>query len=1024
VLNAFAFSFAKTLFAFPSKSERGASRSTPSDCAILKQSILIQSDTGAEHLSISTFGDPYDSPRMTQNVERVSNSKPPKDTPWILLIEADFQKRQDVTRLLVVHYGIHATADTSTVFRLARERSPDLMLANVMMLKLDGFDLLHQFRQNEDLKAVPIILYSSPNEEELCLEGMEAGANDYLITPFSERQLLARVRRQLQAAQVCDESFRALRASEERYRTLATAMNTGIWSAAPNGDVFGEAHGWEKMTGQTAEEYRGYSWMSVVHRDDRQQLLETWQQALRDAAPVEVDYRVRQRDGSYHYIRTQAAPISNPDGSVREWIGTVVDIDDRKRAEEALRTSEAEFRANFELAGIGQAQVDPKTGQLLRVNPRLCEMLGYSADELLTMTFWDFTHAQDRQRNAVTIQPFLNGETGEYTIEKRYVRKDGSIMWGLITATMIRDAEGHPLRTVAMIQDITDRRQSETLSRSQKVALEMVAQGASLSEVLQFVVASLEKLATEDLMVSILLFDGDGKHLKLGAASGLPEGYIEKFREGVSVNDLSGPCRSVVAARKPVIVADLTNDPNWQEFRDRVAPYGFRAAWSTPIVSSDQRLLGSFCIYYRHPRTPSSIEQWMIEGVNHTVALAIERKQAEAEREELLIREQTAREHAESANRVKDEFLAVVSHELRTPLTAISGWTHLLLEGKLADTAQLRALEAIQRQARSQAQLIDDLLDVSRIVSGKLRLNWRAVDPTKIINNAIDVVRPTAETKNVRLVIELDVLQGTVSGDPERLQQVIWNLLSNAIKFTPEGGRVDIHSRWFESSIEIVVADTGQGISEDFLPYIFERFRQADVSTTRTHGGLGLGLAIVRHLIEIHGGTVRAQSAGKGKGATFTIRLPGRVITRSRERREPQQEIPMDKREILEGLRILVVDDDSDAREILAVQLTHQGATTAVSASADDALRKLDTFRPDIIVADIGMPGEDGYSLIRKVRNRPLGSSRQTPAIALTAYAGDGNRQRALNAGYQKHISKPAQPEELALTIADLVRRR
>jgi len=380
---------------------------------------------------------------------------------------------------------------------------------------------------------------------------------------------------------------------------------------------------------------------------------------------------------------------------------------------------------------------------------------------------------------------------------------------------------------------------------------------------------------------------------------------------------------------------------------------------------------------------------------------------------------------------VKDEFLAVVSHELRTPLTAISGWAHLLSEGKLTGAAQLRALQAIQRQARSQRQLIDDLLDVSRIVSGKLRLDWHEIDPSKIINAAIDVVRPTAEAKSIRLVADLDTLAGTVSGDPERLQQVIWNLLSNAIKFTPEDGRVEIRSRWVDSSIEIVVADTGQGISEEFLPHIFERFRQADVSTTRTQGGLGLGLAIVQHLIELHEGTVHAQSAGKGKGATFTIRLPGRPIHAEEFEIPPsgnklglQQRVSIGKTEILQGLRILVVDDDADGREAVAAQLAAQGATTSVSPSADDALRKLDMVRPDIIVADIGMPGEDGYSLIHKVRNSSLERSRLTPAIALTAYAGDSNRQRALDAGYQKHISKPADPEELALTIASLAGRR
>jgi PAS domain S-box-containing protein len=846
---------------------------------------------------------------MLQNREQVSYTKLSEDTVHILLVDSDFQMRQEITQLLATRYVIDAMADVRTAYRQAQAVVPDLVIMNVMTQTPNGFDLLYEFRRNAQLRLVPIILYSSSTGEESCMDGMESGANDYLIMPFSRRQLLARVQAQLRAAQTRDECMCALRASE--------------------------------------------------------------------------------------------------------------------RAEEALRTREEEFRANFELAGIGQGQADPQTGQLLRVNPRFCEMLGYSRDELLTMTFLDITHPDDRPHNIATLQPLLRGETNKYTIEKRYVRKDGTIMWGQVTASMIRDGEGRPLRTISMIQDITERRQSEALSQCQKVALEMVARGALLADVLQFVVASLEKQANESLTVSILLLDGDGKHLRLGATSGLPESYCESLRDGLSVNSFSGPCRVAVTEKRPIIVADLVADPNWEAFGHLVAP--FRAAWSTPIISSDQRLLGSFCVYYRQPRIPGPVDQWMIEAVNRTVALAIERRQAEAEREELLIREQAAREQAEIANRLKDEFLAAVSHELRTPLTAISGWTALLLEGKLPDTAHLRALQAIQRQARSQRQLIDDLLDVSRIVSGKLRLDLQEVEPSRIINGALDVVRPTAEAKHIHLVADSDALTGTVSGDPERLQQVIWNLLSNAIKFTPEDGHVEIRSRWIDSSIEIVVADTGQGISEDFLPHIFERFRQADGSTTRAHGGLGLGLAIVRHLIEVHRGTVRAESPGRGKGATFTIRLPGRASRGDartlRNEAEVPQGVSMPETEVLEGLRILVVDDDSDGREILAVQLAHQGATTCVCPSAGDALRKLDTFRPDVIVADIGMPGEDGYSLIRKVRNGRLDCSRLTPAIALTAFAGEGNRQRALDAGYQKHISKPAEPLELVLAIASLAGR-
>jgi PAS domain S-box-containing protein len=812
---------------------------------------------------------------MLEHLERVSLSKPPGDTPRILLVESDSELRQQLTRFLTAHYGVDIVDDPAAAFTLARERTPSLLLANVTALKPDGFDFVREFRKL--LKSVPIILYSPSSAEESCIEGLEAGANDYLVTPYSERQLLAHIGGQLRASQMCAESFQALGASEERYRTLAKALNSGTWSAAPNGDIVGEAEGWEKMTGQTPEEYRGYNWTAAVHPDDREQVLAIWQQARRDGTAVKVDFRVRQLDSSYRYIHSRGAPILNPDGSVREWIGIILDIDERQRALEALQTSEEEFRANFELAGIGQAQVAPETGRLLRVNPRLCEMLGYSAGELLAKTFWDITHPDDLVRNAAAAKPFLQGETNQLIVEKRYVRKDGSMMWGLVTATMIRDGEGRPLRTVAMIQDITQRRQSEALFHCQKVALEMVAQGAPLTDVLQFVVDSIEEQAGEGQMVSILLLDEDGRRLRLGASSGLPDSYREILKNGVSLSELKGPCRVVLTEKRSMMVADLEADPGWRACADQGALYGFRGAWSTPIVSSHQRLLGSFCIYYPNPRIPGPVEQWMIKTVNRTVALAIERKQAEAEREELLIRERVAREQAENANRVKDEFLAVVSHELRTPLTAITGWVHLLLEGKLAATAQERALEAIQRQARSQRQLIDDLLDVSRIVSGKLRLDWGEVEPSRIINGAVDVVRPTAEAKNIQLVANLDPVTGTVSGDAERLQQVIWNLLSNAVKFTPEGGRVEIRSRWVDSGIEIVVADTGQGISEDFLPYVFERFRQADLSTTRSHGGLGLGLAIVRHFIEIHGGTVRAESAGKGQGATFTVRLPARA---------------------------------------------------------------------------------------------------------------------------------------------------
>jgi PAS domain S-box-containing protein len=804
----------------------------------------------------------------------------------------------------------------------------------------------------------------------------------------------------------------ALRISEERYRTLTTATTSAIWNATASGEIVGECHGWENMTGQTPQQYRGWGWMELVHPDDKDRTIEIWQRSLRNAIPVDVCYRNRRRDGSYGYVRAQGAPVCNPDGSVREWIGTLVDIDDQKRAEEALRTSHEEFRADFELAGIGQVETDPKTGRYVRVNDKFCEMVGYSADELLTMTYLDITHPDDRQASMSSLLSLLRGEINKFTTEKRYVRKDGSVLWGLANSTLIHDAHSRPLRTITMIEDVTERRQSEALSQCQKRALEMLAKGASLTEVLDFVIIAVERQATVDLRGSIQILDEEGKQFRLCAAPSLPESY-----------------RQAVLQNRPVIAGNLTTVPEWADTANLLAPYPIRSIWATPIISSNQRPLGSFWLCSAKPRTPGTSEQTMIENVTQTIALAIERKEAEAEHEKLLIREQAAREQAEGANRLKDEFLAVVSHELRTPLNAINGWVFMLLHRTLDDAAQLRALQSIQRQVHSQCQLIDDLLDVARIVSGKLRLELCDVDLSKVIAAALDVVRPAAEAKQIDLVAELDRAASVVWADSERLQQVIWNLLSNAVKFTPDGGRVVIQSRRTASGIEIVVADTGQGIGADFLPYVFDRFRQADVSSTRTQGGLGLGLAIVRHLIELHGGTVLAASPGKGKGATFTVRLPLRAVRTSsskgggrKQERGALVDITAEDREMLKGLRVLVVEDNLDDREVLFAELAQQGAMVSASASAAEALSGLDEFRPDVLVADIAMPGEDGYSLIRKIRASPLDHGGLTPAIALTAYAGDANRKRALEAGFQKHMTKPADPDELARTILRLAR--
>ncbi|MDT4895347.1 MAG: hypothetical protein QOH25_424 [Acidobacteriota bacterium] len=404
------------------------------------------------------------------------------------------------------------------------------------------------------------------------------------------------------------------------------------------------------------------------------------------------------------------------------------------------------------------------------------------------------------------------------------------------------------------------------------------------------------------------------------------------------------------------------------------------------------------------------------------------RKQAEEEHALLLESCEAAHAEAHTANSVKDEFLTTLSHELRTPLTSILGWSKMLADGNLDEEASKRALETIVRNARAQRQLIDDLLDISRIITGKLRLDVRSVELAPLIEAVIDGVRPAADARNIHLQTTLDSLTSPISGDPDRLQQIIWNLLTNAIKFTPKGGRVQLRFERIESHVEITISDTGQGISPELLPHIFDRFRQFDSSSTRRHSGLGLGLSIVRQLVELHGGTVEAESPGEGEGTTFRVILP--MISVHRELSDVRWTRPQigsnplaDRQPSLKGLRVLVVDDEPDARELIRVVLTGRDAEVVEAGSAVEALAEMERQRFDVLVSDIGMPGMDGYALISKIRQLPVERGGRIPAAALTAYAGVEDRMRVLSAGYQIHIPKPVEPAELTTVVANLAER-
>jgi PAS domain S-box-containing protein len=432
----------------------------------------------------------------------------------------------------------------------------------------------------------------------------------------------------------------------------------------------------------------------------------------------------------------------------------------------------------------------------------------------------------------------------------------------------------------------------------------------------------------------------------------------------------------------------------------------------SPLTHND-RLIGTLTI---------------IEDVTERVAREAELQAQVEDRSRLLSNEKLARNEAERANRLKDEFLATISHELRNPLNAILGWAHMMRLGKLNQANMERAVETIYRNAKSQSQLVADLLDVSRIISGKLRLDVRTVDLISIVNAALDSIRPAADAKTIRLQTMLDPAAGPISGDADRLQQIVWNLLTNAVKFTPKGGKIQVKVQRVNSHVEIVVSDSGVGISKEFLPYVFDRFRQADASITRTQGGLGLGLSIVHQLVDLHGGTVAVQSEGEGKGATFTVTLPfiGVISQKEAESVHPAQSeeiISFEGLPSLDGLKVLVVDDEADTRELIGEVLKECGSEVIITRSAAEAFAAIEQHKPDILISDLGMPDEDGYSLIEKIRALPSERGGDIPAAALTAYARAEDRMRVLRSGFQFHLPKPVDSAELVTVVASLAGR-
>ena len=640
------------------------------------------------------------------------------------------------------------------------------------------------------------------------------------------------------------------------------------------------------------------------------------------------------------------------------------------------------LRAVFDSSVIGVI-VGDLDGAIREANDAFLWMVGYSREDLEAgrLNWIELTPPEQRPLDASAIGR-LQRRRAYSAFEKEYMRRDGSRVPVLIIGMALLGDAGD--QCIALALPLIERQTSAEVLRASEARL-----GGIIASVTDAII-------TIDAERRIVVFNAAAERmLRCSAAEALgqkidrfvPErfqaGHAEqiRFTEGGDRLPSGGTSGTLVWRRS-----------DGEEFSIEVS--------ITPAEAVGQTL--------------------------HTIVLhdVTERQHAEEERAHLLEREQVARAEAEGANRAKDEFLATLSHELRTPLSTMLIWAELLRRRALDELTTARALETLERNTRVMTRLIDDLLDISRIVTGKLRLETGPVDLVSVIRAALEAARPAADAKRLGVECVLDSGVGPVSGDAARLQQVVWNLLSNAIKFTPKGGRVTVRLDTEASSARITVADTGKGISAGFLPHIFERFRQADSTTTRVHGGLGIGLEIVRQLVEMHGGTVRAESPGEGRGATFTVALPLAAIREAvrgdGDAPRPIADATLDNVPTLAGLRVLVVDDQAGARDAVTAVLEQRGARVAVAASSAEALEALATFRPDVLVSDVGMPGEDGYALIRKVRALPSDDGGRIPAAALTAYARVEDRRRALLAGYQAHVPKPVAPAELVAVIAHL----
>ncbi len=799
----------------------------------------------------------------------------------------------------------------------------------------------------------------------------------------------------------------ALRETNVQLDTALTAGSTYIWRWNIATDqvvvntAFAHLFGVDPASATTAGLPIKF-FIDSIHEEDRDRVSAAIEQAIATGEVYTAEYRVHTTTGEERWVTARGQVEYDGAGDPIAFPGALADITERKQAE-------ADRDRFFQLSPDMLAIIN-REGYFAQLNPAFTETLGYSTQALTAQPYIEFVHPDDRARTIAAAENVARGNPA-IEFENRYRTQDGAYRW--ISWNVVPFTQQELLYCVA--RDVTDRKQTEAKLQATNDQLKLLSATANallLNENPKAFLANLFAQVSTFLGLEVYfnyLFEEDQQRLRLHACGGISD----EFSESASILELGqGVCGLALQQRQPVVVeAALDSD---SALALPLKSIGVSAYASHPLIVGD-RILGTLGLGTRGRDRFTPDELDLMQVIANQVAASLERSR-------LVLALETRAEALAQTNRVKDEFLAVLSHELRSPLNPILGWTSLLQKGKLNPAQQAKALKTIERNAKLQSQLIEDLLDISRIMQGKLTLTAALVSLPFVISSAIETVRLAAAAKNIQILLDLDTSVASVSGDATRLQQVVWNLLTNAVKFTPAGGQITVELRQLAQTAQIRVCDTGKGISSQFLPHVFAYFRQADSTTTRRFGGLGLGLAIVRQIVEMHGGTVQAESLGEDQGATFMVQLPV-AQPQALMIAEPAQAKSESTDSVLSNLQILLVDDDPDAREFQAFLLEQSGATVTAVASGLAVLKVLDQWVPDILVSDIGMAEMDGYMLIQQIRDRPPHRGGKISAIAVTAYARDFDHQKALQSGFQGCVTKPIEPEVLIQAILHLLDR-